>query len=92
MRASRRVRVCDDDDVRASQVLRVLVPPLASATRVAGSDAAGTLDRLDVLLPLADVDRLAGGCSFDDLREPVEDTLGVAQVVRPAPLRLCAAA
>ena len=69
------VSVRHDDDVGASQVLRVLVPPFppAGATGVARGHQAERGQRIRVLLPFAHVDGATLLGRLDDLRQPVEN-------------------
>src|SRR5690606_4482002 len=77
---ARRVPVGDDDDVGASQVLRVLVAPFpaAGATGVARGHQATGDQGVDVFLPFAHVDGAALLGRSDDLRQPVEHSTSVS--------------
>jgi hypothetical protein len=80
------VLVGDDHDLPgAGERVCVLVSPLAGAHRVTGGDGTGHLDRLHVLLALADVDGLAGGDRLEHARQPVEHPSNAFQV--PDPVR-----
>ena len=72
------------DRLGAAQGLGVLRTPLPGAHGTAGRGGAGLLDRVDVLLALADVDRLAARDSLEHLGQPIEHPAHVAELPDPS--------
>src|SRR5262249_33725707 len=74
MCASGIVSIRDDDDIRVLEILRVVRPPLASATGITGGDTTGVMDGINVLLTLGNKDRVAASDGADQLRQAIRDT------------------
>lgn len=83
MLATGLVPVGHDDHVGAGERLVVLGSPLAGAACVTGRGTSGALKRLDVLLALADVDRLASLHSLEHFREPVQHASHAVELPLP---------
>ena len=79
------VAVRDDRHLRATEAVRVLVAPLPRTPGVAGRHHARLLQRVNVLLALNDPDRAPVLDRLKHLRQPVEDTAGVAELPFPTP-------